>query len=149
MRAVLQRVSRSRVQVAGQTIGQIGKGLLVLLGIGKGDSTQEADYLLEKIINLRIFEDVEEKLNLSLLDIKGELMIISQFTLYADCRKGRRPSFTDAAPPDAARALYEYFLEKARLTDLRVASGVFQAMMDVELINSGPVTILLDSSRNF
>jgi D-aminoacyl-tRNA deacylase len=149
MRAVVQRVSRSRVQVAGRTTDQIEKGLLVLLGIGKGDSTQEADYLLEKIINLRIFEDVEEKLNLSLLDIKGDLMIISQFTLYADCRKGRRPSFTDAAPPDAARVLYEYFLEKARLADLRVASGVFQAMMDVELINSGPVTILLDSSRNF
>jgi D-tyrosyl-tRNA(Tyr) deacylase len=149
MRAVVQRVSRGQVQVEGQTTGQIGKGLLVLLGIGNGDSIKEADYLLEKIINLRIFEDAAGKLNLSLLDIKGELMIISQFTLYADCRKGRRPSFIDAAPPDTAKALYEYFLNKARLTGLSIASGIFQAMMDVELINSGPVTILLDTSRNF
>lgn len=149
MRTVIQRVSRAQVQVGGKTIGQIGRGLLVLLGVGNGDSAREADYLLEKVINLRIFEDTEGKLNLSLLDIHGELMVISQFTLYADCRKGRRPSFTDAAPPDAAKGLYEYFLEKARLTGLRVASGIFQAMMEVELINSGPVTILLDSSRNF
>jgi D-tyrosyl-tRNA(Tyr) deacylase len=149
MRAVVQRVSRSQVQVDGQTTGQIGKGLLVLLGIGNGDSAKEADYLLEKIINLRIFEDSGGKLNLSLLDIKGALMVISQFTLYADCRKGRRPSFTDAAPPETAKALYEYFLDKARLTGLAIASGIFQAMMEVELINSGPVTILLDSSRNF
>jgi D-aminoacyl-tRNA deacylase len=149
MRAVIQRVSRAKVQVEEQITGQIGMGLLILLGVGNGDSTKEADYLLEKIVNLRIFEDTAGKLNLSLLDIHGELMIISQFTLYADCRKGRRPSFTDAATPDAAKALYEYFLEKARLTGLPVASGVFQAMMEVELINSGPVTILLDSSRNF
>ena len=149
MRAVIQRVSRAKVQVEGQITGQIGMGLLIFLGVGNGDSTKEADYLLEKIVNLRIFEDTTGKLNLSLLDIHGELMIISQFTLYADCRKGRRPSFTDAAPPEAAKALYEYFLEKARLTGLPVASGIFQAMMEVELINSGPVTILLDSSRNF
>jgi D-tyrosyl-tRNA(Tyr) deacylase len=149
MRAVVQRVNRGQVQVEGQTIGQIGKGLLVLLGIGNGDSTKEADSLLEKIVNLRIFEDRGGKLNLSLLDIKGELMVISQFTLYADCRKGRRPSFTDAAPPDTAKALYEYFLDRARLTGLTIASGIFQAMMEVELTNSGPVTILLDSSRNF
>jgi D-aminoacyl-tRNA deacylase len=149
MRAVIQRVSRAKVQVEGQMTGQIGMGLLILLGVGNGDSAKEADYLLEKIANLRIFEDTAGKLNLSVLDIHGELMIISQFTLYADCRKGRRPSFTDAAPPDAAKALYEYFLEKARFTGLPVASGIFQAMMEVELINSGPVTILLDSSRNF
>jgi D-tyrosyl-tRNA(Tyr) deacylase len=149
MRAVIQRVSRAKVQVEGQMTGQTGMGLLILLGVGNGDSTKEADYLLEKIVNLRIFEDAAGKMNLSLPDIHGELMIISQFTLYADCRKGRRPSFTDAAPPEAAKALYEYFLEKARLTGLPVASGIFQAMMEVELINSGPVTILLDSSRNF
>jgi D-tyrosyl-tRNA(Tyr) deacylase len=149
MRAVVQRVNRAVVQTDGRTTGQIGKGLLVLLGVGNGDSQKEADFLLEKIIHLRIFEDREGKLNLSLLDLRGELMVISQFTLYADCRKGRRPSFTDAAPPDAARNLYEYFLEKARATGLPTASGVFQAMMEVELVNSGPVTILLDSSRNF
>ena len=149
MRAVIQRVSRARVEVAGETAGQIGKGLLLLLGVGVGDLAKDADFLLEKTLNLRIFEDPAGKLNLSLLDIRGELLVISQFTLYADCRKGRRPSFTDAAPPEAAKALYEYFLEKARLTDLKVSSGIFQAEMEVELVNSGPVTILLDSSRNF
>lgn len=148
MRIVLQRVSRAQVRVEGQTVGQIGAGLLVLLGVGNGDSTREADYLLEKLIHLRIFEDDQGKLNRSLLDIQGELMVISQFTLYADCRKGRRPSFTDAAPPETARALYEYFLGKAKTTGIRTASGVFQTLMDVELVNSGPVTILLDSSKN-
>ena len=148
MRAVVQRVNRAVVQTDGRTTGQIGKGLLVLLGVGNGDSQKEADFLLEKIIHLRIFEDREGKLNLSLLDLRGELMVISQFTLYADCRKGRRPSFTDAAPPDAARNLYEYFLEKARTASLSPASGIFQAMMEVELVNSGPVTILLDTAKN-
>jgi len=149
MRAVIQRVSRAKVEVEARLTGQIGKGLLVLLGVGRGDSPKEADHLLEKIINLRIFEDSQGKLNLSLLDIRGELMVISQFTLYADCRKGRRPSFTDAAPPETAKALYEYFLQRAKSTGLGTAAGVFQAMMEVELVNSGPVTILLDSSRNF
>jgi len=149
MRAVIQRVSRAVVKTEGRITGQIGTGLLVLLGIGTGDSQKEADFLLEKIIHLRIFEDGEGKLNLSLLDIGGELMVISQFTLYADCRKGRRPSFTDAASPDTARSLYEYFLVKAKATGLPTASGIFQAMMEVELVNSGPVTILLDTSKNF
>ncbi len=149
MRAVLQRVRRAKVTVEGHTVGEIGKGLLVLLGVGQGDSPRQADELLEKIINHRIFEDEVGKLNLSLRDIQGELMIISQFTLYADCRKGRRPSFTDAAPPETAKSVYEYFVAQAKNSGLRAASGVFQAMMDVELINSGPVTILLDSSKEF
>lgn len=147
MRAVIQRVSRAKVEAEARLTGQIGKGLLVLLGVGRGDSPLEADHLLEKIINLRIFEDSEGKLNLSLLDIRGELMVISQFTLYADCRKGRRPSFTDAAPPETAKALYEYFLEKAKAHGISTAAGVFQAVMEVELVNSGPVTILLDTAK--
>ncbi len=149
MRAVVQKVSRARVESEGRLTGQIGKGLLILLGVGNGDSTREADYLLEKILNLRIFEDAEGKLNLSLKDIGGELMVISQFTLYADCRKGRRPSFTEAAPPEKAKGLYEYFLEKAKAAGIPAAAGVFQSHMEVELVNSGPVTILLDSSKIF
>ena len=148
MRAVFQRVSRAKVEVEGRITGQIGKGLLVLLGVGQGDSPKEADYLLEKIINLRIFEDAGGKLNLSLLDIRGQLMVISQFTLYADCRKGRRPSFTDAVPPEAAKPLYECFLERAKTAGITTAAGVFQAAMEVELVNSGPVTILLDTAKN-
>ena len=149
MRAVVQRVNRAVVQTDGRTTGQIGKGLLVLLGVGNGDSQKEADFLLEKIIHLRIFEDREGKLNLSLLDLRGELMVISQFTLYADCRKGRRPSFTDAAPPAEAQKLYDDFVAAARVRGFQVATGVFQAHMEVELVNSGPVTILLDSSKVF
>ncbi len=149
MRAVIQRVTRASVRVEGQSVSQIGQGLLILLGIGQGDTQKEADFLLEKIVNLRIFEDAGGKMNLSLLDIKSALMVISQFTLYADCRKGRRPSFTGAAPPEAARTLYEYFLGRAKFTGLEIASGVFQAMMEVELVNSGPVTIILDSSDFF
>ncbi|NWF54540.1 MAG: D-tyrosyl-tRNA(Tyr) deacylase [Syntrophaceae bacterium] len=149
MRAVIQRVSRARVRVNGHVTGETGPGVLVLLGVGQGDTPKEADYLLEKIINLRIFEDPEGKMNLSLLDAGGDLMVISQFTLYADCRKGRRPSFTDAAPPGEAQKLYEYFVDAARQKGMKVATGVFQAVMEVELVNSGPVTILLDSSRNF
>jgi D-tyrosyl-tRNA(Tyr) deacylase len=135
--------------VNGHVTGETGPGVLVLLGVGQGDTPKEADYLLEKIINLRIFEDPEGKMNLSLLDAGGDLMVISQFTLYADCRKGRRPSFTDAAPPGEAQKLYEYFVDAARQKGMKVATGVFQAVMEVELVNSGPVTILLDSSRNF
>jgi D-aminoacyl-tRNA deacylase len=149
MRAVVQRVARAKVEAEGRLTGQIGKGLLIFLGVGNGDTPQEAEYLLEKILNLRIFEDAEGKLNLSLKDIGGELMVISQFTLYADCRKGRRPSFTAAAPPEEAKALYEYFLEKAKVAGIPAAAGVFQSHMEVELVNSGPVTILLDTSRNF
>jgi D-tyrosyl-tRNA(Tyr) deacylase len=149
MRAVIQRVSRAQVRVAGQIVGEIGKGLLVLLGVGKEDTEAQADSLLEKMINLRIFEDEGGKMNLSLLDVGGELMVISQFTLYADCRKGRRPSFTDAGSPEEAKTLYEYFISQARSRGLIVASGIFQALMEVELVNFGPVTILLDSSRDF
>lgn len=149
MRAVIQRVSRAQVHVERQIIGEIAKGLLVLLGVGKGDTKGQADSLLEKIINLRIFEDAGGKMNLSLLDVGGALMVISQFTLYADCRKGRRPSFTDAASPEEAQTLYDYFISRARSRGLVVASGTFQALMEVELINFGPVTILLDSSKDF
>jgi len=149
MRAVIQRVSRAQVRVEGQITGEIGKGLLVLLGIGKGDSNKEADDLLEKMIHLRIFEDTQGKMNLSLLDVAGDLMVISQFTLYADCRKGRRPSFTDASPPEEAKVLYDYFISRAKSQGMKVAAGIFQALMEVELVNLGPVTILLDSSRDF
>lgn len=148
MRAVIQRVSRARVRVEGKSSGEIGPGLLILLGVGQGDTSREADYLLDKIINLRIFEDAGRKMNLSLLETGGQLMVISQFTLYADCRKGRRPSFTDAGPPEEAQKLYDYFVESARQRGLQVATGIFQAFMEVELVNSGPVTILLDSSKN-
>jgi D-tyrosyl-tRNA(Tyr) deacylase len=147
MRAVIQRVSRARVQVDGQTTGEIGQGLLILLGVAQGDTPKEADSLLDKIINLRIFEDAGGKMNLSLLETGGQLMVISQFTLYADCRKGRRPSFTDAAPPGEAQKLYDYFVDAARKRGLQVATGIFQALMEVELVNFGPVTILLDSSK--
>jgi D-tyrosyl-tRNA(Tyr) deacylase len=149
MRAVLQRVTRAQVRVNGKTTGEVGKGLLVLLGVGHGDGTSEADSLLDKIIHLRIFEDPEGKMNLSLLDVGGGLMVISQFTLYADCRKGRRPSFTDAAPPEEARKLYDHFVGRAAGLGLEVATGVFQEVMEVEFINFGPVTILLDSSKIF
>ena len=149
MRAVLQRVSRAQVYVADQIIGKIGPGLLVLLGFGQGDSLKEADAFLDKMVNLRIFEDPQGKMNLSLLDVGGEMMIISQFTLYADCRKGRRPSFIDALEPNAAKSLYETFITRARDRGIKVTTGSFQAKMDVELVNSGPVTILLDSSVGF
>ena len=149
MRAVIQRVSHARVRVEGAVCGEIGSGLLVLLGVGEKDTSKEADYLLEKMVSLRIFEDGEGKMNLSLLEVGGELMVISQFTLYADCRKGRRPSFTDAAPPGEARKLYDYFVDAARTRGLKVATGIFQALMEVELVNLGPVTILLDSSKIF
>lgn len=149
MRAVIQRVSRARVSVEGETTGEIGRGILVLLGVSRDDAEKESDYLLEKILNLRIFEDAEEKMNLSLRDIKGELLVVSQFTLYGDARKGRRPSFIEAAAPARANELYEYFLSQARKHLSKVEAGRFQAMMDVELINDGPVTILLDSSKLF
>lgn len=149
MRAVIQRVNRAKVKVSGNVVGEIGPGLLVFLGVGKEDTSVDAEYLLEKIVNLRIFEDEAGKFNLSLLDCAGEMMVVSQFTLYADCRQGRRPSFTAAAPAEMARSLYELFLERARQKGLRVAAGIFQARMEIELVNAGPVTILLDSSKNF
>jgi len=149
MRAVVQRVSRAKVSVDGEISGEIGKGLLVLLGVACRDAEPDAEYLVEKIVNLRIFEDADDKMNLSLLDIKGELLVVSQFTLYGDTRRGRRPSFIDAAPPERANQLYEYFVQKARVQVKEVETGRFQAMMDVELVNDGPVTIMLDSEKTF
>lgn len=149
MRSVIQRVSRAKVSVDGEITGEIGKGILVLLGVSREDSEKEALYLLEKTLNLRIFEDAGDKMNLSLLDIKGELLVVSQFTLYGDARKGRRPSFIEAAAPLEASRLYEFFVAEARKQIERVETGRFQAIMDVELVNDGPVTILLDSSKIF
>ncbi len=145
MRAVIQRVKQARVAVANHTVGEIGRGLLTFLGVGREDTREDADYLADKVVNLRIFEDSEGKLNFSLKDIGGEILIVSQFTLYADCRKGRRPSFSLAAEPDLARKLYQYFTSKVKSQGVKVALGEFQAKMEVELINEGPVTILLDS----
>jgi len=147
MRAVVQRVSRAKVTVNGEVMGEIGEGSLVLLGVSGKDAEADADYLVEKIVNLRIFEDSDDKMNLSLLDINGDLLVVSQFTLYGDTRRGRRPSFIEAAPPDHANRLYEYFVEKARGQVRNVGTGRFQAMMDVELVNDGPVTILIDSEK--
>jgi len=149
MRAVVQRVSRAKVTVDGEVIGEIGNGILLLLGVAANDETAEADYLLEKTLNLRIFEDENGKMNLSLLDIKGGLLVVSQFTLYGDTRRGRRPSFIAAAPPEKATELYEYFVTRSRKQLENVATGKFQAMMDVELVNDGPVTILIDSEKSF
>lgn len=147
MRAVVQRVSRARVEVGDEITGEIGRGLLVLLGVSQQDTETDADYLLEKILNLRIFEDAEDKMNLSLTDIRGDLLVVSQFTLYGDTRRGRRPSFIQAAPPAVAKKLYEYFVGKARVSNLKVSTGQFQAMMEVELVNDGPVTIIIDSEK--
>jgi len=149
MRAVVQRVSRARVTVDGEITGEIGSGSLVLLGVSAKDLEADADYLVEKVLNLRIFEDGAGKMNLSLLDVKGGLLVVSQFTLYGDTRHGRRPSFIDAAPPEQANRLYEYFVARAREQVIRVGTGRFQAMMDVELVNDGPVTIILDSEKTF
>ena len=149
MRVVIQRVSRAKVSVDGEITGEIGRGILILLGVSREDSENAALYLLEKTLNLRIFEDVDSKMNLSLLDIKGELLVVSQFTLYGDARKGRRPSFIEAAAPVEAKRLYEYFVSEARKQLAKVETGRFQAMMDVELVNDGPVTILLDSDKIF
>lgn len=149
MRAVIQRVSRAKVSVRGEIVGEIGRGILVLLGVAEADSDTDAIYLLDKTLNLRIFEDDAEKMNLSLLDIRGELLVVSQFTLYGDARKGRRPSFIKAAAPDEANRLYEFFVAEAKKQISRVETGRFQAMMDVELNNDGPVTILLDSEKLF
>jgi D-tyrosyl-tRNA(Tyr) deacylase len=149
MRAVVQRVSRAQVTVSGEITGKIGAGLLVLLGVGMEDTRFDADYLAEKTIGLRIFEDDDGKMNLSVADIKGALLVVSQFTLYGDVRRGKRPSFDAAAPPQQARELYEYFVEKIRAAGLPCETGRFQEMMQVELVNEGPVTILLDSGRAF
>ena len=149
MRAVVQRVSRARVTVSGEITGEIGLGLLVLLGVGAGDTRTEADYLVEKTIGLRIFEDTGGKMNLSVAEVAGALLVVSQFTLYGDARRGKRPSFDAAAPPEWARELYEYFVERVRAAGLRCETGQFQETMQVELVNEGPVTILLDSAKGF
>jgi D-tyrosyl-tRNA(Tyr) deacylase len=149
MRAVVQRVSRASVKVDGNVVGQIHDGLLVLLGVAHDDNESDADYLAEKITGLRVFEDPDGKMNLSVLDAKGALLAVSQFTLLGDVRRGKRPSFDEAARPERAKRLYEYFVERVRLKGVLCETGTFQAMMQVELINEGPVTILLDSKKNF
>jgi D-aminoacyl-tRNA deacylase len=149
MRAVVQRVSRARVSVNGEVVGEIGLGLLVLLGVGAGDTRAEADYLAEKTIGLRIFEDAGGKMNLSVAEVGGALLVVSQFTLYGDARRGKRPSFDAAAPPEQALELYEYFVERVRAASIRCETGRFQETMQVELVNEGPVTILLDSAKGF
>jgi len=149
MRAVVQRVSRARVTVGQLTTGEIGLGLLVLLGVGRQDTEQDCAYLAEKIAGLRIFEDEDGKMNRSVVEAGGSVLAVSQFTLYGDVRKGKRPSFDDAAPPQLANQLYEYFVEKIRDAGIPCETGRFQTMMKVELVNDGPVTILLDSTRAF
>lgn len=149
MRAVVQRVKKSRVIVEGRLVGEINKGFNVLLGISKEDTIEDLKYIKDKIINLRVFEDENDKMNLSLLDIKGDILAISQFTLYGDCRKGRRPSFSSAARPEVATKLYEEFIEKARKEGIVTKTGQFGAHMMVDLTNDGPVTILLESNRDF
>lgn len=149
MRAVVQRVKRGSVSVDGNIAGAIQHGLVVLLGVGLEDGEGDASYLSEKIANLRIFADGEDKMNLSIIDVRGEVLAISQFTLYGDCRKGRRPGFSQAAPPDAADRLYEYFVSCLRNLGLPVQTGVFQTHMLVSLENDGPVTLILDSRKSF
>ena len=149
MRTVIQRVIRAQVSVGGEVVGNIGPGLLVLLGIAKHDTKADAEYLAAKTTGLRIFEDESGKMNLSLAETHGAVLAVSQFTLYGDVRKGKRPSFDEAAPPELARELYEYFVAKIREMGITCETGRFQAMMQVELVNDGPVTILLDSARQF
>jgi D-aminoacyl-tRNA deacylase len=149
MRAVVQRVSRAKVSVTGEVCGEIGRGLLVLLAVGTADTRTDADYLADKITGLRIFEDPRGKMNLSVVDIRGAVLAVSQFTLYGDVRRGKRPSFDAAAAPQPARELYEYFVEKIRAHGLCCETGRFQEMMQVELVNEGPVTILVDSGKAF
>lgn len=149
MRAVIQRVSSARITIEKNTTGAIGRGLVVLLGIKEGDTTNDLEWLAEKIIHLRIFEDSNGKMNKALTDIGGEMLIISQFTLYGDCRKGRRPGFSGAASPEIAEPLYQRFIQEVRARKIVTATGSFGADMQVELVNDGPVTLLLDSEKNF
>ena len=149
MRAVVQRVKTASVEVDGRTVGEIGPGLVIFLGVGEGDSEEDSDYLAKKIAHLRIFSDDQSLMNLSLMEIGGAVLVVSQFTLWADCRKGRRPSFTRAARPERAKELYNHFIGILRGNGLQVATGEFQEMMDVYLVNDGPVTLLLDSSKTF
>ncbi|MDR3265677.1 MAG: D-tyrosyl-tRNA(Tyr) deacylase [Synergistaceae bacterium] len=147
MRAVLQRVSGARVSVDGRIVGEIGGGLCILLGVGNGDAERDAEWLADKAVDLRIFEDGAGKMNLSLSDVKGGVLVVSQFTLYGDCRKGRRPSFVDAAPPEEGKRLYEYFVERVKSRGVDAACGIFQTHMLVEIENDGPVTLILDTNR--
>ena len=149
MRAVVQLVSMAEVTIQKKIVGSIGPGLVVLLGISRNDTVKEIDYLADKIINLRIFPDQNQKMNLSVKDIKGEILLVSQFTLFGDCRKGRRPSYSNAAPPERAKKLYDTFIQKLDDLGIPTATGEFQAMMKVNLVNNGPVTILLDSDKLF
>ena len=149
MRAVVQRVSRAKVTVTGEITGQIGLGLLVLLGVGRDDTEADAIYLAEKVTGLRVFEDDQEKMNRSVQEVGGSVLAVSQFALYGDVRRGKRPSFVAAAPTEKARQLYEFFVERIRASGLRCETGRFQEMMQVELVNDGPVTILLDSGKAF
>jgi D-tyrosyl-tRNA(Tyr) deacylase len=147
MKLVIQRVTEADVKVSGSTVGAIRAGLLVLVGVGRDDTEQDADYLADKVLGLRIFPDENGKMNRNVTEAGGSLLVVSQFTLYGDCRRGRRPSFDGAAAPDRALALYEYFVEAVRLSPVAVETGVFQAAMQVHLVNDGPVTILMDSKE--
>jgi len=148
MKVVLQRVKNAHVEVAGATVGAIGPGLIILLGVARTDSRKDADYLVDKTVNLRIFPDEAGRMNRSILETGGALLVVSQFTLYGDCKKGRRPSFDEAAPPEQARELYEYFVSQLKSSNIIVETGVFQAEMEVHLVNDGPVTIILESKGN-
>jgi D-aminoacyl-tRNA deacylase len=149
VRAVVQRVTEASVRVAGETVGAIGRGFVVLLGVAVGDTEAEADSLADKVLNLRVFPDDAGQMNRSVVDVSGGLLVVSQFTLLGDARRGRRPSYIEAAPPQEADRLYQYFVSRLRPSGLEVATGVFRAMMDVALVNQGPVTILLDSRKLF
>jgi len=149
VRAVVQRVADASVRVADEVVGSIGPGLVVLLGVGGGDTETDADYLADKVVNLRVFPDEAGQMNRSVLDVSGGLLVVSQFTLLGDARRGRRPSYVEAAPPEEADRLYRHFVSRLRRSGLEVATGVFRAMMDVALVNQGPVTILLDSRKLF
>ncbi|MBW1783130.1 MAG: D-tyrosyl-tRNA(Tyr) deacylase [Deltaproteobacteria bacterium] len=149
MRAIVQRVKEAKVEVKGSEVGSIGPGLLIFLGVGQEDDEKDCDYMANKILHLRIFPDTDGFMNLSLKDIGGAALVVSQFTLWGDCRKGRRPSFAHAARPEKARALYEHFIHLLKQKGIHVATGLFQEMMDVTLINDGPVTLMVDSAKTF